>query len=81
MLVAAAAAAGVLLAIDQIVLEHTLIAETLFTLLLAACLYAAVRTLDEPRDVAAPITTRILWIAAAGVALGLATWVRAVGLR
>jgi hypothetical protein len=75
---AAAAAAAVLLPLDQIVLEHTLMAESLFTLGLAIVIYACVRTLDESRRLAGAVTTRHLWILAAAIALGLTAWVRVV---
>jgi hypothetical protein len=77
---AAVGAAAVLLSVDQIVLEHALMSETLFTLLFALMLYAAVRALDDGRKLARGFTTQHAWIAAAGISLGLATWVRAVGV-
>jgi hypothetical protein len=75
---AAVGAGGVLLSLDQIVLEHTLMAETPFTFLLALALYLGVRTLDEPRDVWRSITTRHAWIAAAALTFGLLAWIRPV---
>src|ERR687897_3011352 len=75
----AAGAAAVLLSLDQIVLEHALMSETLFTLLFALMLYAAVRALDDGRKLAGAFATRHAWILAAGISLGLAAWVRAVG--
>jgi hypothetical protein len=77
---AAAGAAAVLLSLDQIVLEHSLMSEILFTLLFTAVLYAAVRALDDSRLILGALTTRLAWIAGAGVLLGLAAWVRAVGV-
>jgi hypothetical protein len=74
------AAASVLLCVDQILLEHTVIAESLFVTLLAGALYASVRALDDPRPLLRGLTTQHAWIAAAGVTLGLATWVRGVGM-
>ena len=76
--VAAVAAAGPLLSLDQIFLEHTLLSEAPFSFGFAGVLYLAVRALDEPREVRGRITTRGLWIAGAGVALGLIAWVRPV---
>jgi len=72
------AAAGVLLSLDQIFLEHTIFTESLFTFLLALSLYAAVRFMDEGRPLWGPVTTRHAWILAAAVALGLAGWTRSV---
>jgi hypothetical protein len=62
------AAAAVLLSLDNVFLEHALMTETLFTFLLTFATYAAVRGLQGGRA--------YLWIVAAGVALGLAVWVR-----
>jgi hypothetical protein len=76
---AAAGAAAVLLSIDQVALEHALMSETLFTLLFAAVLYAAVRALDDPRPLVGVLTTQHAWLATAGTLLGLGAWVRAVG--
>jgi hypothetical protein len=78
--VAAVAAAGPLLSLDQIFLEHTLLSEAPFSFGFAAVLYAAVRALDEPRPVRGPLTTRSLWIAAAGAMLGVIAWVRPVAI-
>lgn len=76
-----AAAAAVLLSLDQIYLEHTILAETLFTLLFTGALYCAIRALDEPREIrGGPLDTRWLWILAAGLLLGLLAWVRTVGV-
>jgi hypothetical protein len=75
---ASVSAAGVLLPVDQIALEHALLSETLFTLCVALVLYCSVRALDTPRGLAGPVTSRHLWIATAGAMLGLAAWVRAV---
>src|SRR4051795_5215845 len=52
-------------------LEHAPLSEPLFTFLVAAAAYAAVRALDDPG---------LVWPAAAGLALGYATTVRVVGL-
>jgi hypothetical protein len=77
--VGAVAAAAVLLSLDQVFLEHTIMTETLFTFAVTVLLYACVRVLDDPRPLAGEISTRHAWIAAAGVALGLTAWVRTVG--
>lgn len=71
--------AAVFLSLDQIYLEHSILAESTFALLLACGLYACVRALDEPREVIARVTTRHAWIVAAGSAVGVAGWVRAAG--
>lgn len=63
-------AALVLLSGDQILLEHTLLTESLFTLLLVAGLYAAVRAVGAAGRAA------VLWAATSGVALGAAFGVR-----
>jgi hypothetical protein len=76
---AAIPAAGVLLSLDQVLFEHTLMAEPLFTVLIAVVLYAAVRSLEEPRALARQFNTRQAWILVAGVALGSSAWVRSVG--
>ena len=67
-------AAVVLLNGDALVLEHSLMSETLFTFLVVATLAAAVGAIDAAR----PWT----WLAVAGALLGGAIWVRyaAVGL-
>jgi 4-amino-4-deoxy-L-arabinose transferase-like glycosyltransferase len=70
--VATIPAAAVALSGDQIVLEHTLLTEAPFTLLLCAAVYAAVRTLDSPRP--------YVWAAASGATMGAASTVRTVGL-
>jgi 4-amino-4-deoxy-L-arabinose transferase-like glycosyltransferase len=74
------AAAAVLLSLDQIYLEHTLLAEAPFSLFLALALYASVRALEDPREFAGwgGMTTRHIWIVAAGVTLGLSAWMRGV---
>jgi Dolichyl-phosphate-mannose-protein mannosyltransferase len=77
---AVVAAAAVLLSVDQILLEHTVIAESLFVTLLAGALYASVRAIDDPRPLIRGVTTQHGWIALAGATLGLATWVRGVGM-
>jgi hypothetical protein len=74
------AAAAVLLSLDQIQFEHSLQAEGPFTFALAFVLYAAVRALEDPRELLAPITSRHLWLAGAAVALGTAAWTRAIGV-
>lgn len=78
--VGAIAAAAILLSLDQIFLEHALMGEPLFTLLLVVALYAAVRALDEPRPVAGPFDTRHAWIAGAAVTIAFAGWVRPIGV-
>ncbi len=78
--VAAVAAAGPLLSLDQIFLEHTLLSDAPFAFGLAAVLYCAVRALDAPRTLWGRVTTRALWIAGAGAALGLSAWVRSVAV-
>jgi hypothetical protein len=78
--VAAVAAGGALLSLDQVFLEHTLLSEAPFSFGFAAVLYLAVRALDEPRPIRGPVSTRALWIAAASVALGLIAWVRPVAI-
>ncbi len=74
------AAAAILLPLDQIVLEHALMNEPLFTLLLVVGLYAAVRALEDPRPIVGRLDSRHAWIAAAAVAIALSAWVRAVGV-
>ena len=74
------AAAAVLLSLDQIQFEHTLQAEGPFTFGLALVCYGAVRSLEDPRRVLGPVTTRHLWIVGCGIVLGLAAWVRAIGV-
>jgi hypothetical protein len=65
-------AAAIALSGDQIMLEHTLLSEPPFTLLVCAAMYAAVRTLDARL----PAT----WAAFAGLLVAAATTVRTVGL-
>ena len=67
--VALVPAAVVWLGGTQIFLEHSILSEALFTLLLALALYAAARGAAGP----------LWWAAAAGVALGLGATVRGVG--
>jgi hypothetical protein len=74
--VALTGAAAVLLSLDQIVLEHTVLTEALFTFGLAAALYSCVRALGDPRLLTGPLESRHLWLLGAGVALGLSAWVR-----
>lgn len=74
------AAAAILLSLDQIYLEHTLLAETLFTFLLTGVFYCCVRALDDPKPLRGPIDTRIAWIVGAALLLGICAWVRTVGV-
>jgi hypothetical protein len=74
------AAAAVLLSLDQIYLEHSILAEPLFTFLITATVYCCIRSLDDPRQLVGRVDTRLAWIAAAGLLLGAAAWVRAVGV-
>jgi hypothetical protein len=76
---AVVSAAAVLLSLDQVFFEHTLMAEPLFTFGVAVALYACVRTLDDPRALVGPLTNRQMWIVVAGLSLGSATWVRVAG--
>lgn len=73
-------ASGILLSLDQVFLEHALMAEALFTFVVTVSLYAGVRSLDEPRQLWGPVTSRGAWIAAVGVGLGLSTWIRPASL-
>ena len=57
---------------DQLFLEHTLLTESLFTFLLSALVYAAVRCLDD--------SSRTLWPAVTGALAGGLLAVRSVGL-
>ena len=77
--VAAIGAAAVLLPLDQIVLEHVVLSDALFTFVLSVVLYACVRALDDPRPLVGRLATRHLWILGAGLALGFGAWVRGVG--
>ena len=70
------AAAAILLSLDQVMLEHTILSETQFTFLLVAALYCGVRALDDPRDLAGPLTSRHLWLAATGILLAFTAWTR-----
>jgi hypothetical protein len=74
--VALVAAAAVLLSLDQVALEHTVLSEAPFTFILSATLYFCVRALEEPRELAGRLTSRHLWALAAGLALGVDAWVR-----
>jgi hypothetical protein len=65
-------AAAVLLNGDNLFVEHALIAETLWTGLLAFAMYAAMRSLDAPGSRA--------WLAGAGALLGLSAIVRGASL-
>lgn len=64
-------AAVILLGGDQLLFEHALLSEALYTFLTAAGLYLAVRALDG---------SRWIWPAAAGALFALATTVRLGGL-
>jgi hypothetical protein len=77
---AAIGAAAILLPLDQIVLEHVILAEALFIFMLVAALYACVRALDEPRPLWRAFDSRHAWIIAATLLLALSAWVRAVAL-
>ncbi len=74
------AAAAVLLSLDQIYLEHTILAETVFTLTITAVFYCCVRALDEPEPLWRRLDSRIAWIVAAGLLLGLSAWLRTIGV-
>ena len=76
----AVGAAAVLLSLDQIVLEHMILSEALFTFLISLVLYVCVRALDEPRPLLWRLDSRLAWLLAAGLVLGLAAWVRGVGM-
>jgi hypothetical protein len=73
-------AAAVVLPLDQIFLEHILMAEAPFELAFFAALYFAVRALDPPRSTSLRLTTQQLWIIGAGLALGLSLWLRTTSL-
>jgi hypothetical protein len=66
-------AAIVLLAPDQIILEHSIMSESSATLLACLGLYAAVRAFDEPRP-------WWRWPSLCGATLGLAVTIRTAGL-
>ena len=74
------ASLGMLLSIDQIFLEHALMNETLFTVLVAGAAYAAIRAQDCLPAIGPPLTKQHGWIAAASALLALAAWARPVGL-
>ena len=76
--VALIAAASVLLSLDQIFLEHALMPEAVFTLMVVGVLYTAVRALEESRRLLGPLSTRSAWVIAAGVLLGASAWTRPV---
>jgi hypothetical protein len=76
--VAVVSAAAILLSLDQVVLEHTLLSEFQFTFLLVAALYCGVRALDEPRALVGALTSRHLWLVATGVLFALTAWTRGV---
>jgi hypothetical protein len=69
---ALAPAAVVLLSGDLAYLEHSISSEGPFTLVLATTLYAAVRSLDQPRPL-------LGWPLAAGALLALGTIIRSAG--
>jgi hypothetical protein len=73
------AGAAVWLSLDNVALEHSLMSEPLFVFLLVSAIYAVVRAMDEQRAVLASLTSQHLWLAAAGILLGLSAWVRPVG--
>lgn len=73
------AGAAIWLSLDQVLFEHTPMAEPVFTLLFVAALYACVRATEDPHNLVGPLTTRHAWIAAAGSAFGFAAWMRAAG--
>ena len=70
------AAAAVLLSLDQIVLEHSLLTEALFTFLIVAMAYCAVASLSTPTGSPQDLRRRVAWLAAAGALLGLSAYVR-----
>lgn len=72
-------AGAVLLCLDQIYLEHAIASEGVFTFLLAASLYCAVRSLEDGDPLFKSLTTRELWLLGAGLLLGSASWVRGAG--
>jgi hypothetical protein len=76
---AAAGAAAVLLSIDQAYLEHSFLAETLFTFLIAATLYLSIRALEKPGWSRGWLDTRRLCLLGAGACLGLSAWTRNAG--
>jgi hypothetical protein len=78
---AVAAAAAVLLSPDQVFLEHALMSETLFALLLGLSLYACARAYASGRErVWRGLDARAAWLVAAGALLGLAACVRGVAV-
>ena len=78
---AAVAAAAVLLSVDQVFLEHSLMSETVFTFVLALSVYTATRALvaGAERRIG-PLSERAWWLLATGIAVGLLPWIRLVGL-
>jgi hypothetical protein len=76
--VATIGAAAVLLSLDQVVLEHIILSEALFTFLFVATLYACVRALDDPSPLYRALDSRHAWLFAAGLLLALCAWVRGV---
>jgi hypothetical protein len=73
---ATVAAACILLSLDQVFLEHTIMSETLFTFVLVAASGCALRALEPPRTLRRGVTSRLLWIAAAGALIGASAWIR-----
>lgn len=73
-------AAVVLLSLDQITLEHQFMPEALFTLVIVASAYCAVRALASSRAHASLSRPVVAWLVAAGALMGLATYVRTVAL-
>ncbi|MGH2953359.1 MAG: glycosyltransferase family 39 protein [Solirubrobacterales bacterium] len=70
---ALAPAAVVLLNADLVFLEHTVMSESLFLLVLSAALYAAVRSIDAPEP-------SWRWALACGALVALAAVIRSAGL-
>jgi hypothetical protein len=73
---AVVSAAAILLSLDQVVSEHTILSEVLFTFILVAALYCGVRALGEPRTLSGTVTSRHLWLVATGVLFALTAWTR-----
>jgi hypothetical protein len=78
--IALAPAAFVLLSPDQVGLEHQYMPEALFTLLVVGSAYAATRGLVAAREAKGLAASAVAWLAAAGVLIGLAAYVRTVAL-
>ncbi len=80
--VGVAAAAAVLLSLDQMFLEHSILSETLFTFVLSLSLYACARAYNAA-DVHGPrgwLEPRHQWLIVAGALLGLAACIRGIGV-